>query len=184
MKKRIHKKDAIQLLTLFGLPTVRLIDLKHITDEQLREGLSVRLYYNATNKADVNLPSIHNCTNIRQILIFIESHNQYGYFIHKTVCPKLIGSVSRRTLDKTCIVFEVYPDFSNRENVQYRYCLDDWEGKYYPSVCIGDSICPPDIIVSLRKFLIYLKRVPYPNYTAEIVIDDLGILFTDLVIEE
>lgn len=183
--QRIHKKRGIELLSSFGVPTISIVELNDITDEQLQEGLSVRLYHTCGNIPDVKLPSIHNCKDLCRISKFIEANKQYGYLVHKTVHPELIASISKRSLEKSLIIFEIFDNFANREMVKYRYCLEEYDGKFYESISIGNTITSGEIVPSLRKLLPYIKKIPYRSYTVEMVDDkSSGILFTDLIVEK
>lgn len=182
--KHIHKKQGIELLSSFDIPTITLIEMQNITRDDLNKGLSVRLYHMHENIPDVKLPSIHKCDNLHRIFDFITENKQYGFLIHQTVNPQMIVSISKRSLQNTMIVFEVFENFAQRECVKYRYSMEEYDGKYYESMMDDNVLVPGEIIRSLRKLLPYIKRIPYRNYTVEMVEDKMkGILFTDLIVE-
>ena len=128
MRKRVNKREGIELLRLFRLPTVQMIsseELLNVTDE-ITEGLSVRLsptrkflsdFQDPTNERNVFLPSIHNCKDKDRIKAFIgEYSSKYNIFIHKTVKPELIGSASRLTTFTTsALIMETYKNFEDRK---------------------------------------------------------------------
>ena len=75
----MNKRKGIEFLKEFNLNTIDLLSIKDLYDNPslIKEGLSLRLS-SYKNGIDVNLPSIHNVTNIENVLDFYQKyHNKF-----------------------------------------------------------------------------------------------------------
>ena len=174
----MNKKDGIDFLSVYNLPTINLLSLNDLCNnpELITQGLSLRLSGKA-NAIDVMLPSIHNVRTLDEVLTFYHQYqNNYNILIHKTITPTIIGSISKYLIDNyTIIAIETFDDFKSRkqEKVGERaliLLLDDY------ILRINDSNFQNKKL--LNAILRYIKEIPYETFDLEFVVDD-NLIFTD-----
>lgn len=174
----MNKRKGIEFLKEFNLNTIDLLSIKDLYDNPslIEEGLSLRLS-SYKNGIDVNLPSIHNVTNIENVLDFCQKyHNKYDVLIHKTIIPREIGSVSKYQLgDYTIIAIETFKDFINRKEEKFSECAT--------LILIDDRIIERDNDNFKNKALLgeildNVLDITYDNFDLEFVLDD-KLVFTD-----
>lgn len=174
----MNKRKGIEFLKEFNLNTIDLLSIKDLYNNPglINEGLSLRLS-SYKNGIDVNLPSIHNVTNVEDVLDFYKKfHNKFDVLIHKTIVSKEIGSVSKYQLgDYTIIAIETFKDFIERkeEKVNENALL----------IIIGNRIIERDYHnfknkALLREILDNVLDITYDNFDLEFVLED-ELIFTD-----
>ena len=88
---KMSKLEGLNMLKTLDSPTIELID-PNLLDENsyvLKQGLSVRTSPKDNRQNNTNLPSIHNCTDLKQIREFIELHkDEYNIIVHRTIKRK------------------------------------------------------------------------------------------------
>ena len=184
----MNKLQGIQFLKAFHLPTVELYDVDFLLSGNfpITEPLSVRLSPKSSNRKSQNvyLPSIHNCTDLFTIKEFINLHRQqYDVFVHKTVSPTAIGSISKLN-EKNCIVLESYKDFSDRkkEIIKNQMIIPLMGFKPYFSQLELLKKDPKDFH-EFKKVLYYLRDIPFQEFDMEYVIENNdNVIFTDLTL--
>lgn len=184
---KLNKKEGIIFLEKIGLPTVKQINPNNLTtnSKEIEDGLSVRLSPKRNSSTNVYLPSIHNCTDLYQIIEFMEKNKEkYDIIIHKTVKPEIIGSVSKLDF-RDSIVLETYRNFEERkkEIITNRVVIPILGNRMYIS---GLEMMKKDKndFYNFSKVIQFLKDIPFKEYDMEYVIENGKVIFTDLTLPD
>ncbi len=184
---KLNKLDGIELLNRFKLPTVNILNLSEVLKGNINisSGVSVRLSPRDKKAGwNVYLPSLHNCTDIAEIKKFIEKHAEYDAFIHYTVKPEIIGSISKIESNNE-IVIETFKSFEDRNNgiINNRIKIPIVSGKIWTSKSIILKSDKNDFMYFM-KVITMLNGFPFQQYDMEYVIQNKEIIFTDLTIPD
>lgn len=183
---KINKLEGINILRVFLLPTVKLIDLNKLlnSDKKIDDDLSIRLSPKK-NGQNVFLPSIHNIKNKDDIKIFIKEYSKYyNIFAHKTVKPELIGTASRlETYNKCELYMETYKDWDKRKSqtIFNGIIIPAFRDRFFLSYSKMMRKNEEDRI-SFMKVLMHLRKLPFETYNVEYAIEDGNIIFSELVL--
>lgn len=184
---KTSKIEGLKMLKILDFPTVEPID-PNLLDENsqvLKQGLSVRTSPKEDRENNVDLPSIHNCTDLKELRNFIEEHkNEYNIIVHKTVKPKQIGSVSRYEIGTDRLIIEIFEDFEKRKHgiIKNRVTLPVMGERFAISQLQMDKNDPQEFKV-FSDVIKEVKYMPFKKFDAEFVIEDEKVLFTDLTIQ-
>lgn len=185
---KLNKEEGIKFMQELNIPTIETIDVNKVITGQvdLKKGLSVRVSpIGKTSHTNVYLPSIHNCTDIKEIRDFIDKYKgKYRIFMHETVKPETIGSVSKLDF-RNSIVIETYKNFSERkeEKVDNRVIIPLYGDKMMISKLEMLRRDEGDY-KSFRKVIYCLRDLPFSNYDMEYVIQNGSVMFTDLTLPD
>lgn len=183
----MSKIEGLKMLKILDFPTVEQID-PNLLDENsqvLKQGLSVRTSPKEDRENNVDLPSIHNCTDLKELRKFIEEYkNEYNIIVHKTVKPKQIGSVSRYEVGADKLIIEIFEDFEKRKHgiIKNRVILPVMGERFAISQLQMDKEDPQEFKV-FSNVIKEVKYMPFKKFDAEFVVEDGGVLFTDLTIQ-
>lgn len=184
---KMSKIEGIKMLKILDFPTVETIDPNFLDENSyvLKQGLSVRTSPRRDLENNADLPSIHNCTDLKELREFIEEHKgEYYTIVHKTVTSEQIGSISRFEADTDKLVIEIFEDFKKRKEgiVKNRVILP----------IMGDKFMANQLQMkeeNAQEFQIFsevikdVKYMPFKKFDAEFVVEDGKVLFTDLTIQ-
>lgn len=183
----MSKVEGLEMLKFLNFPTVEQID-PNLLDENsyiLKQGLSVRTSPKQDMENNVNLPSIHNCTDLDEIRRFVAQHkNQYHIIVHKTVKPQQIGSISRYEAGTDKVIIEIFEDFEKRKNgiIKNRVTLPVMGEKFMISQLKMDQENAQEFKV-FSEVIKDAKYMPFRKFDAEFVIEEGKVLFTDLTVQ-
>ena len=182
---KLNKKEGIELLDRFGLPTVKILNPMSLTADspELKDGISVRLSPKGGTGRTVFLPSIHNVKNLSQIQQFIEENkHKYDVILHKTVKPEIIGTISKLKF-RNSIVIETYRNFEERTKgiINNRVIIPVFADRTYVSKLEIEKKDPKDFR-EFCKVILILKDIPFNEYEMEYVIEDGSVIFTELTL--
>lgn len=185
---KFNKEDGITFLEQFKIPTIQKINIDDLLSGKIpiKNGLSVRVSpKDKSQKINVYLPSIHNCKDINEIKAFIDKYKQkYKIFIHETVNPETIGSVSKLDF-RNSIVIETYKNFDERkkEIINNRVIIPLYGEKMMISKLEMEKKDKDDYR-NFKKVIYCLNDIPFSNYDMEYVIQDGEVIFTDLTLPD
>lgn len=183
---KLNKKEGIKFLQEFNIPTIKMIDINKLIagNVQIEKGLSVRVSPISKNQnTNVYLPSIHNCADLNEIRSFINKYKgEYDIFVHETVSPEIIGSVSKLDF-RNSVVIETYKNFVERkeEKVDNRVVIPLYGDKMMISkleMLRNDK----EDYQNFKKVIYCLEDIPFSNYDMEYVIQKGDVMFTDLTL--
>lgn len=186
---KMSKIEGLQMLKILNFPTVELID-PCLLDENssiLRQGVSVRTSPKMDRKINVNLPSMHNCKDLKLLRDFVQKHkDEYNIVVHKTVKPEKIGSISRYgdPLYKEQLAFETFEDFEKRKNeiIENQVVVPIVGGRFMLSqLQMKDS--DEENFKLFGKVFREVTHFPFKKFDAEFVLEKGRVIFTDLTIE-
>lgn len=183
---KLNKKEGIEFLKAFNIPTVQTINIDELIMQQgpLKRGISVRTSIQYYNKGEnVYLPSIHNCKNPEEIKKFINTYRgKYNIFAHETVQPEIIGSVSKLDF-RNCVVLETYLNFVERkeEKIHNRMIIPLYGDKMQISKLEMLKEDPKEY-KDFKKVIYLLNDIPFSTYDMEYVIQNGEVIFTDLTL--
>ncbi len=184
---KMSKIEGLEMLKLLDFPTVETIN-PNLLDENsqvLKQGLTVRTSPKKDLADNTYLPSIHHCTDLKELRSFIEQHkSQYHTIVHKTVLPKQIGSISRFEAGEDKLIIEIFEDFNKREKgiVKNRVILPIMGEKFIVSqLQIKEKNVQEYKVFS--EVIKDVKHMPFKKFDAEFVVEEGKILFTDLTIQ-
>ena len=186
---KLNKLDGIRFMQAFHIPTITFIPIASIKDGTypMTKPLSIRTSPKSRqNKRNVNLPSIHHCTDRNKIKDFIAiQEKEYEVFAHETVKPEVIGSASFLTRQTgSRLILETYQDFAARkeEKIQNRIVIP-YEGGHFIIPRLTMEKQDKQDFRNFIKVIRYLTGLPFPDYDMEYIIQDGKVLFTDLTME-
>lgn len=175
------------MLKLLDFPTVESID-PNLLDENsqvLKQGLSVRTSPKRNLADNVYLPSIHNCTDLNQLRAFIKEHRgEYNVFVHKTVKPEQIGSISRLEIGEDKVIIELFEDFEKRKKgiIKNRVTFPVVGEKFRVDQLQMKEKNEQEFKV-FSKVIRDVKYMPFKEFDAEFIVEDGKVVFTDLTIQ-
>lgn len=183
----MSKIEGLEMLKILDFPTVDSID-PNLLDENsqiLKQGLSVRTSPKRDEANNVNLPSIHNCTNLKQLRGFIDEYkSDYNIIVHKTVSPDQIGSISRYEAGEDKLIIELFEDFEKRKNgiIKNRVTLPIMGERFMINQLQMKEKNEQEFGV-FGRVIKDVKYMPFRKFDAEFVVEDGKVLFTDLTIQ-
>lgn len=185
----INKKEGIELLSSYGLPTVQVIDIQSVLNgtEEIVDGLTIRLSPKGNHTRNVMLPSIYNCRDKEKIRDFVKMYsNRYNVFMHKTIDAERIGSVSKINGSyDSLIILEMFKSFNDREKeiIHNRMTIPILGGRYLISGLKLMKSNQEDYMQFIDVFQ-KMRKLPFLSFESEFFIKDGKVLFTDFTTEE
>lgn len=185
----INKKEGIELLEKYGLPTVQMIDIQSVLNgtDEIVEGLTVRLSPRGNGVRNVMLPSIYNCRDREKINKFLKQYeNKYNVFMHKTIAAERIGSVSKiHGCNESMMILELFKSFNDREKeiVHNRMTIPILGGRFMISDLDLMKKNKDDYMQFIDVFQ-NIRKLPFMSFELEFFIKDGKVLFTDFTTEE
>ncbi len=185
----INKKEGIELLSSYGLPTVQMIDIQSVLNgtEEIVDGLTIRLSPKGNHTRNVMLPSIYNCRDKEKIRDFVKMYsNRYNVFMHKTIDAERIGSVSKINGSyDSLIILEMFKSFNDREKeiIHNRMTIPILGGRYLISGLKLMKSNQEDYMQFIDVFQ-KMRKLPFLSFESEFFIKDGKVLFTDFTTEE
>lgn len=183
----MSKIEGLKMLKILDFPTVEPID-PNLLDENsqvLKQGLTVRTSPKRNLPDNAYLPSIHNCTDLKELRKFIEEHrNEYHIIVHKTVKPEQIGSVSRCEIGADKVIVEIFEDFEKRKDgiIKNRVTFPVMGEKFRIDQLQMEEKNEQEFKV-FSKVIKDVKYMPFKKFDAEFVVEGGKVLFTDLTIQ-
>lgn len=184
---KMSKVEGLKMLELLDFPTVQQVN-PNLLDENsyvLKQGLSVRTSPKEDRGNNVNLPSIHNCTDLSEIRNFIQQHrNEYHMIVHKTVKPQQIGSISRFEAGTDKVIIEIFEDFKKRKDgiIKNRVIFPVMGEKFMVNQLEMEQQNAQEFKV-FSEVIKDVKYMPFKKFDAEFVIEEGKVVFTDLTIQ-
>lgn len=183
---KLNKKEGIEFLKAFNIPTVEMININELITQEgpIEKGISVRTSRKGDSRlGNVYLPSIHNCKDKEEIKNFINTYGrQYNIFAHETVRPEVIGAVSKLDF-RNSIVIETYLNFLDRkeEKIHNRMIIPLYGDKMLISKLEMLEEDPKEY-QDFKKVIYTLKDIPFSSYDMEYVIQEGKVIFTELTL--
>ncbi len=184
---KMSKLEGLQMLKLLDFPTVDIID-PNLLDENsaiLKQGLSVRTSPKRDLQNNVNLPSIHNCTDLQELRKFIQEHrDEYHIIVHRTPKAEQIGSVSRLEIGMDKVIIELFRDYEERKKgmIKNRVMFPVLGDKFRIDKLQIDEKDEEEFKV-FSKVIKDVKYMPFKQFDAEFVVENDKVFFTDLTIQ-
>lgn len=184
----INKKEGIELLNSYGLPTVEFIDIEELlkSKEEIPDGMTVRVSPKGNHQRNVMLPSIYNCKDKEKIKTFFNEYSKvYNVFMHKTIRADKIGSISKiHSPNQDMLILEIFKSFKDREKekIDNRMIIPILGGRYMIS---GIELMKKDK-EDFSQFIDVFKQIrklAYSSYNIEYFIKDGKIIFTEFATE-
>lgn len=185
----INKKEGIELLSSYGLQTVQFINIEEFlkNNDDIHEGLTLRVSPKENHQRNVMLPSIYNCKDKEKIKsFFIENHKKYNVFMHKTIRADKIGSVSKiHTINQDMLILEVFKSFKDREKekIDNRMTIPIVGGRYMISNIELMKKDEEDFSQFIDVFK-DIRKLPFSSYNIEYFVKDGKVIFTEFTSEE
>ena len=185
----INKKEGIELLGMYGLPVVEMLDIQSVLNDtdEIVDGLTLRLSPKGNGERNVMLPSIYNCKDRNKIKEFIIKYsNKFNVFMHKTIDAEKIGSVSKiQSYNESLLILEMFKSFNDREKeiVHNRMIIPILGGRYMISSMELMKKDKEDYMQFIDVFQ-NIRKLPFSSYELEYFVKDGKVLFTDFTTKE
>ena len=184
----INKKEGIEFLSSYVLKTLQFINIEELlkSNEEVQEGMTLRVSPKGNYQRNVMLPSIYNCKDKEKIKNFlVENQQKYNVFMHKTIRADKIGSVSKiHTINQDMLILEVFKSFKDREkeNIDNRMIIPILGGRYMISNMELMKKDEQDFNQFIDVFK-NIRKLPFSSYNIEYFVKDGKIIFTEFTSE-